>query len=296
VATPKFKFEGKARQYEFNSSRIDEVSKARAFVEPKRIAAAEKILDQCETALKERNKSIRIADKYGWDVVEEYVDYPLTDCTDDAKKLRQAEYSAKLKRKDKGRHNNRYNPYYKNQDNSDKNTADLFRGSSPTRQGETPGASSRNTARHVYTGQSITEAKKQQEITSAFIETLKDTGHISVPGNPGFQQENPTDKTVKYTFNNLHNQDYEYENELNVSAFHVGSLNKKCSFWKDTIKATNLVLNVISSGYLIPFFKIPKSVNLRNNGSAFKHSSFVEQAIYRLLKSGATFYRMLSIR
>jgi hypothetical protein len=45
VATPKFKFEGNARQYEFNSSRIDEVSKAIAFLEQKRIAAAEKILD-----------------------------------------------------------------------------------------------------------------------------------------------------------------------------------------------------------------------------------------------------------
>jgi hypothetical protein len=39
--------------------------------------------------------------------------------------------------------------------------------------------------------QSITEAKKQQEITSAFIVAQKDTVHISVPGNPGFQQENP---------------------------------------------------------------------------------------------------------
>jgi hypothetical protein len=151
VATPKFKFERSARQYEFNSSRIDVVSKARAFLEQKRIAAAAKIMDQCETALKERNKIIRIADKYGWDVVEEYVDEPLSDSTDDATKLRQAEYRAKLKRKDKERQNNRYNPYYKNQNNSDKNTADLFRCSSPTRQGEIPGASSRNTARHVYT-------------------------------------------------------------------------------------------------------------------------------------------------
>jgi hypothetical protein len=39
-------------------------------------------------ALKGRNKIIRIADKYGWDVVEEYVDDPLTDGTDDATKLR----------------------------------------------------------------------------------------------------------------------------------------------------------------------------------------------------------------
>jgi hypothetical protein len=39
-----------ARQYEFNSSRIEEVSKARAFLEQKRIAAAQKILDQCGPA------------------------------------------------------------------------------------------------------------------------------------------------------------------------------------------------------------------------------------------------------
>ena len=71
VTTPKFKFERNARQYEFNSSRIDEVSKARVLWEQKSIAAAEKNLDQCEKALKERNKIIRIADKYGWDVVEE---------------------------------------------------------------------------------------------------------------------------------------------------------------------------------------------------------------------------------
>ena len=88
MATPNFKLEGNARQYEFNSSQIDEVSKARTFLEQKRIAAAERILDQCETALKERNTIIRIADRYGWDVVEEYVDDPLTDGTDDATKLR----------------------------------------------------------------------------------------------------------------------------------------------------------------------------------------------------------------
>jgi hypothetical protein len=50
MTTPKFKFEGNARQYEFNSSQIEEVSKARAFLEQKRIAAAQKILDQCGPA------------------------------------------------------------------------------------------------------------------------------------------------------------------------------------------------------------------------------------------------------
>ena len=84
---------------------------------------------------------------------------PLIDSTDNVTKLRQAENRVKLKCKDKGRQNNRYKPYYK-QDNSDKNTADLFHGSSPTRQGETPGASSRNTARHVYTASEYYRGKK----------------------------------------------------------------------------------------------------------------------------------------
>jgi hypothetical protein len=45
-----------------------EASKARVLLEQKSIAAAKKIQDQCEKALKERNKIIRIADEYGWDV------------------------------------------------------------------------------------------------------------------------------------------------------------------------------------------------------------------------------------
>ena len=45
-----------------------------------------------------RNKIIRIADKYEWDVVEEYIDDPITDDHEDATKLRQVAYRAKLKR------------------------------------------------------------------------------------------------------------------------------------------------------------------------------------------------------
>ncbi|CAG2211331.1 unnamed protein product [Mytilus edulis] len=51
--------------------------------------------------LKERNKLLRIADKYGWDVVDEYIDDPITEGTDDATKLRQADYRAKAKRRNK---------------------------------------------------------------------------------------------------------------------------------------------------------------------------------------------------
>lgn len=100
--------------------------------------------------------------------MEEYVDHQLTDSTDDATELLQAEISEKLKRKEKGRRNNMYNPYYKNQDNSDNNTSDLFRGSSPIRQGETSGVSSRNTYRHVYAASDYYGGKKAERDNKCF--------------------------------------------------------------------------------------------------------------------------------
>lgn len=42
-----------------------------------------------------RNKTVRIADKYGWDVVKECQDDSITDDADDATKLRQAIFRAK---------------------------------------------------------------------------------------------------------------------------------------------------------------------------------------------------------
>jgi hypothetical protein len=121
-----------------------------------------------------------------------------------------------LKRKD---NNNRYIPYYKNQDNSVKNTADLFRGSSPTRQGETPGASSRSTARHVCTASEYYGGKKAAGDNKCFYCSTKGHCAYQCPRKSRVPTGKSNDKTVKYTFYNLHNQEYEYENELSVSLF-----------------------------------------------------------------------------
>ena len=53
------------------------------------------------------------------------------------------------------------------------------------------------------------------------------------------------------------------------------------------LNANDFVLNVISDGYLIPFFKKPVSAYLRNNCSANSHVLFVECAINKLLQNGA---------
>ena len=160
VTTPKFKFEGNAKQYEFNALRLDEITKAKSFLERGSYSAAVKILEQSEKSLKERNKIVRIADKYGWDTVEEYVDDPLTDNTDDATKLRQAEYRAKLKRKEKARQ--KASPYYRAPDN-EKGVSDLFRRPSVPLTDEAPrkGYSSIG-ARNVYSQAEYYGGKKPE--------------------------------------------------------------------------------------------------------------------------------------
>ncbi|CAC5364188.1 unnamed protein product [Mytilus coruscus] len=101
--TQKFKFEGNSTQHSFNSLRLDEIFKVKSFIERGSLKAALKLLGESEKALKELNKVKRIADKYARDVVEEYIDDPLTDNSEDATKLRQAEFRAKAKRRDKAR-------------------------------------------------------------------------------------------------------------------------------------------------------------------------------------------------
>ena len=59
------------------------------------------------------------------------MDDRLTENSEEATRLKQTEYRAKLKRKEKARQNNRYNPYYRNAD-ADKATSDLFRRPSST--------------------------------------------------------------------------------------------------------------------------------------------------------------------
>lgn len=62
---------------------------------------AREILKSTREKLVERNTHVRIADKYGWDTLEEYVGDSLVDGPDEATKLRKAESRAIKKRKEK---------------------------------------------------------------------------------------------------------------------------------------------------------------------------------------------------
>ncbi|CAC5386342.1 unnamed protein product [Mytilus coruscus] len=74
----------------------------------------------------EQVSNIEVTDKYGWDVVEEFVDDPIVESTEEATRLKQAEYRAKMRRRDKSVKADRPNPYYRSPV-EEKATSDLFR-------------------------------------------------------------------------------------------------------------------------------------------------------------------------
>ena len=221
LCTTKFKFEENGRQYDFNASRLVEVSRAKELLDRGSTNAALRILEQAEKSLKERNKIFRIADKYGWDVVEEYMDDPITENTDDATKLRQAEYRAKIKRREKVRQPQRTSPYYRNPD-SERATSDLFR-----RPGATysevalggKGAAATATVSCIANQNIMLE--KRTRAPNVSIATEKNTGltnaHKRHPDS--HQQPNTSKETVKYNFLILHDREHKFENSFKQFIF-----------------------------------------------------------------------------
>ena len=63
-----------------------------------------------------------------------------------------------------------------------------------------------------------------------------------------------------------------------------GRLKLNYHYWKYELKASEFVLDVIDSGYKIPFVFNPPPFSARNNKSSLSHPDFVESAILELLR------------
>ena len=57
------------------------------------------LIDNSQQEIAARSKKVKIGDKYGWDTVSEYEGNPLTDDSDNERRLRQVETRAILKKK-----------------------------------------------------------------------------------------------------------------------------------------------------------------------------------------------------
>ena len=96
-----FKHEGNKIQYSFNSERADKLSQIDSLIKLKNFTAASELVAEEKETLRKRNKILKIADKHGWDTVQEYLDSPLADDKDDAANLRTAIARASRKRNSK---------------------------------------------------------------------------------------------------------------------------------------------------------------------------------------------------
>jgi hypothetical protein len=96
-----FKYSGCKNQFDFNSQRITEIELAEDYLRFARIEEAREVLKQTKDSLRERNTHVKIADKYGWDTLEEYVGDDFVTGSDEREKLRRAESRAVKRRKDR---------------------------------------------------------------------------------------------------------------------------------------------------------------------------------------------------
>ncbi|XP_062581906.1 uncharacterized protein LOC134243689 [Saccostrea cucullata] len=98
-----FKHEGHRIQHTFNTERIEKLIETKNFIEKKDLENAALTIEKEIGELRQRNKILKIADRHGWDTVNEYLDDPLADNNDDAVKLRGAVSRAVRKRNYRGK-------------------------------------------------------------------------------------------------------------------------------------------------------------------------------------------------
>lgn len=76
-------------QYNFNSEHISALNKIDLLLHSSKTDDIySPIIKKEVTTIKQRNKILKIADRHGWDTVNEYLDDPLADSVEDATKLR----------------------------------------------------------------------------------------------------------------------------------------------------------------------------------------------------------------
>ena len=100
----------------------------------------------------------------------------------------------------------------------------------------------------------------------------KDISSVTVP----LEERDDFDFTFK--------RDWEItEKTKNVSV--RGRLKQNIEFWKNELKPSYFVENIINNGYIMPFTSIPSPFYASNNKSSLRHPQFVSQAITELLEN-----------
>ena len=79
---------------------------------------------------------------------------------------------------------------------------------------------------------------------------------------------------------------WEIEQGVHYSEIFHGKLRSCLSFWRETVCASEFVLDIIANGYKIPFRITPRPYSIENRSSAARRDRFVREAISELLARG----------
>ena len=79
---------------------------------------------------------------------------------------------------------------------------------------------------------------------------------------------------------------WEIEQGVHYCEIFHGKLRSCLSFWRETVCASEFVLDIIANGYKIPFRITPRPYSIDNRSSATRRDRFVREAISELLARG----------
>lgn len=78
---------------------------------------------------------------------------------------------------------------------------------------------------------------------------------------------------------------FDYEQNSCCHVFRQ-KLRSNLTFWRETVKASSFILDVLENGYKLIFLESPAPFFFENRSSAIRHKKFVEEAIFDLIQRG----------
>ena len=263
------KHEGHKIQFNFNQERFGKLTEIEDAVRSSDVAKVFEIIAEQKVVLTQRNKILKIADRHGWDTVNEYLDDPLADNNDDAIKLRYAVNRATRKR------NYRYRPY-------ERRRAGMF----------SPSAFFRGFGRAVGAPGSATGFSSQAKSSCQVLVRSPGIETATTADNRGISSETvrlPEPRPSQPLHQQLSQQavanEVEYLEKMSGDVDDLCEYGQNIEFTKSNLFANEFILNTLQFGYIIPFENVPPCAYLKNNRSSLVHSEFVKSAILELLQA-----------
>ncbi|KAL9970917.1 hypothetical protein ACROYT_G023375 [Oculina patagonica] len=203
-------------------------------------------MEEGRKLLKERNKHIQLAEKYGWEAADCYVQEPLACDSDDEKRIKQAVKESKPQRE---KHTKRASQPRLNCDiDIDWNyDCDALEASKPG-------------LIDMYNEFGLTEHELKDDINSNFVDLAAAHSSYAPSCSSG---DSPREGSVCVK----------------------GRLKDHLSFWH-AIKANQWVISIIRDGYALPFVELPPRKQMENHKSAADEKEFVAEQVKELLLTG----------